>query len=222
MEESTSQEFNEYLKKRGITRKLTISFNSEQNRVVDRRNRTLLNTARCLMMDAGLPASFCAEAVNTANYSPNHSPSRSLNERTPYELWTAKVPDVSYFRVFGTWVFYLGREPRKVKFDSRGRKGIFLGYAEENQGYRIWSPGGRKVVINRVVRFVVENNRHLEDFNDFAPKEQPEERNDYKERNDTGEQNEFEEWNDMEDPSGIQHFVDVLPNPVIKDKDHPG
>ena len=108
--EYSSLEFNEYLKKRGITRRLTVPYNPEQNGTAERKNRILLDTARCLLLDSKLPQSFWAEAVNTANYIRNRLPSKSLNGRTPYELWTGKVPDLSHMRTFGCRVFYLNTQ----------------------------------------------------------------------------------------------------------------
>lgn len=151
--EFVSHEFTDYLKNRGIARRLTIPHNPEQNGVAERKNRTLQEMARRLLMGAGLPPSFWAEAVNTANYIRNRSPSKSLNGLTPYEVWTGEVPDLSHFRVFGCKVVYLDRHPGKGKFDSRGKNGIFLGYSEECKGYRIWSVEDKKVLISRDVKF---------------------------------------------------------------------
>jgi transposase InsO family protein len=158
--EYTGKEFDDYLKKRGITRRLTAPYNPEQNGTAERKNRTLLDMARCLLKESNLPNSFWAEAVNTANHLRNRLPTKSLDGRTPYEVWTDKVPDISHFRVFGARVFYLDREPGRGKFDSRGQEGIFLGYADHSKAYRVWSTKGRKVVISRDVKFVEEIRPH--------------------------------------------------------------
>ena len=82
-------------------------YNLEQNGTAERKNRTFLDAARCLLAKSGLPDTFWAEAVNTANYLRNRSPTASLGGRTPYEAWTGKVPSVSHLRVFGSKGFYL-------------------------------------------------------------------------------------------------------------------
>ena len=125
--EYTGGEFDAYLKSKGITRRLTVPYNTEQNGVAERKNRTLLETARCLLLDARLPDSFWAEAVNTANYVRNRLPTKNLDDKTPFEVWTGKVPNISNFRVFGSKVYYLNREPDNRKFSPRGEEGIFLG-----------------------------------------------------------------------------------------------
>ncbi|KMQ91542.1 retrovirus-related pol polyprotein from transposon tnt 1-94 [Lasius niger] len=60
----------------------------------ERRNRTLMETARCLLIRSGLPPSFWAEAVNTANLIRNRCPTSRLKGRTPYEAWYGKSPNV--------------------------------------------------------------------------------------------------------------------------------
>jgi transposase InsO family protein len=152
--EYTSEQFDNLLKGLGITRRFTIPHNPEQNGIAERKNRTLLDMARCLMLQSGLPPSFWAEAVNTANYIRNRCPSKSLGGRTPYEVWTGKKPNVSHFREFGCHVFRLDRQPNRGKFDSRAKEGVFLGYSEESKGYGVWMPNERKVEITRDVKFL--------------------------------------------------------------------
>ena len=111
-----------------------------QNGVAERRNRTLMEMARCLLIQSGLPPTFWAEAVNTANYIRNRSPTSKLNGRTPYEVWFGKPPDVADFKRFGCEVYVLDRSPGKGKIEPKSRNGIFVGYSLESKGYRIWTP----------------------------------------------------------------------------------
>jgi hypothetical protein len=167
--EYTSEQFDNLLKGLGITRRFTIPHNPEQNGIAERKNRTLLDMARCLMLQSGLPPSFWAEAVNTANYIRNRCPSKSLGGRTPYEVWTGKKPNVSHFREFGCRVFRLDRQPNRGKFDSRAKEGVFLGYSEESKGYRVWMPNERKVEITRDVKFLEGTEKKAEIFTEFVP-----------------------------------------------------
>ena len=63
-----SKEFDTYLHENGIKRQLTTAHTPQQNGVVERRNRTVMEMARCMALGKGLPRSFWAEAVNTAVY----------------------------------------------------------------------------------------------------------------------------------------------------------
>ena len=76
-------------------------------------------------MEAGLFDRYWAEAVNTAAYLRNRLPKRSLNGKTPCEVWTGKIPDASKLRVLGCRVFYLDRDPGKGKLDQRGQEDVF-------------------------------------------------------------------------------------------------
>lgn len=107
-------------------------------------------------MQAKLPNSFWAEAVNTANYIQNRCTTRSLNSGTPYERWTGRKANVNYFRTFGCKVFVSDTTPGKEKFQPRAKEGIFVGYSSESKAYRIWVPAERKIHISRDVKFLDE------------------------------------------------------------------
>lgn len=82
--EFVNQEFNNFLKKNGIERRLTVMHTPEQNGIAERKNRTLVEMARCLMIQSKLTTSFWGEAINTANYIRNRCPTSSLGGKTPY------------------------------------------------------------------------------------------------------------------------------------------
>ena len=71
--EFTSMEFESYLTTEGVRHELTIPNNPEQNGVAERMNRTLVETARSMLVNSNLPCSFCAEALSTATYLRNRS-----------------------------------------------------------------------------------------------------------------------------------------------------
>lgn len=170
--EYITNEFDEFLREKGIRRRLTITYTPEQNGIAERRNRTLVDMTRCLLKQSSLPLTFWAEAISTANYIRNRCPSKSLEGLTAFEKWNGKVPDVSHFRIFGSEVFTLNRLPTKGKFESRSKKGIFIGYSEESKGYRIWIPDERRVDVSRDVKFtgipkkVLNNHEHKDENND--------------------------------------------------------
>ena len=83
--EYCNSEFDAFLKEHGIGRRLATTHTPEQNGVAERRNRTLVEMARCLLIQSRLPPFFWAEAVNTANYIRNRRPSSSMNGKTPFE-----------------------------------------------------------------------------------------------------------------------------------------
>jgi len=152
--EYCNTKFNNFLRESGIQRRLTVTHTPEQNGVAERRNRTLLDMTRCLLIDSGLSQSFWGEAISTANYLRNRCPSRSLKGKTPFEKWNNRVPDVSHLRPFGTEVFTVDRDSTKGKLDPRSKKGILMGYSDQSKGYRIWLTSKRKIDVARDVRFM--------------------------------------------------------------------
>lgn len=152
--EYINESFDIFLRMNGIGRRLSVTHTPEQNGVAERKNRTLLDVARCLLLNSSLPKTFWAEAINTANHIRNRCPTSYLNGGTPYEKWKGQIPNVGHFQIFGSEVQTLIREPNKGKFEPRSRKGIFIGYSETSKGYRVWLPDEKRVDIARDIKFV--------------------------------------------------------------------
>ena len=128
----------------------------EQNGVAKRKNRTLIEMARCMLLQSELSKGFWAEAVATANYIRNRCPTTSLKGKTPFELWCQKLPCFTYFRAFGMKAYILNKNPRKEKLDPKAKCGTFIGYSEEAKAYKVWIPSERKVVVSRDVTVLEE------------------------------------------------------------------
>jgi hypothetical protein len=105
-----------------------------------------------LLKQRGMPAVFWGEAVVTAVYILNRSPTKALNGMTPYETWHGRKPVVSHLRVFDCLAF--GKELGHIgKLDDRSTPGVFIGYAEGSKAYRILDPGTQRVRTMRDVVF---------------------------------------------------------------------
>lgn len=154
--EYCSNEFSEFLRKHGIKRRLMVPHTPQQNGVAERKNRTLVEMARCMMRHAAVPPIFWAEAINTANYIRNRCITKSLNRRVPYTAWTGKKPTLIHLKIFGTKAYALNKVPKREKFDSRSQECMLVGYSTESKAYRLWSPKSRKVIVSRDVKFVDE------------------------------------------------------------------
>ncbi|XP_015167212.1 uncharacterized protein [Solanum tuberosum] len=85
--EYTSEKFNKFCNEAGIEHQLTTPYTPQQNGVVERKNRTLMEMTRCLLHEKGLPKKFWAEAANTAIFLLNRLPTKALQKKTPFEAW---------------------------------------------------------------------------------------------------------------------------------------
>ena len=153
--EYLSKEFESYLKSKGIHHELSAPFSPAQNGVAERINRTLMESARAMLAQAGLPERFWAEAVATAAYLRNRATTRALKEKTtPYEKWYGRKPDLSHLRVFGCMAYaYIPDANRKGKLSKKAEKLRFIGYSLQTKGYRLIDEDTSKVIIRRDVIF---------------------------------------------------------------------
>nr|GEZ55039.1 hypothetical protein [Tanacetum cinerariifolium] len=91
----------DYYEEVGISHETSVARSPQQNGVVERRNRTLIEAARTMLIYAQSPLFLWAEAVATACFTQNHSIIHLRHGKTPYELLHSKLPDLSFFHVFG-------------------------------------------------------------------------------------------------------------------------
>lgn len=147
---------NHILRECGIRNRLTTPYTPQQNGVSERKNRTLIELARCILLESGLPQSFWGESVSTACYLRNGCLTKILNIKTPFEMLTGKRPDVRHLRRFGTKVYFLNSSPNKDKLKPKGVEGIFVGYSTTAKAYRVYDPVEKKIRITRDLRFMDE------------------------------------------------------------------
>jgi transposase InsO family protein len=105
--EFTCNEFNTYCTDNGIRRHLTNLYTPQPNGVAERMNHTLLGMARSMLSFKRLSSTYWAEAIHTAIYLRNRSPTASLDGITPYEAWFGFKPRVKHLRVFGSICYAL-------------------------------------------------------------------------------------------------------------------
>lgn len=151
--EYTSAEFSSYLRDEGIRHEFTIPHTPQQNGVSERLNRTLIECVRAMLADSTLPHRFWAEALSTAVYLRNRSPTKALQGITPFEAWHGTKPDVSSLRIFGCSAYAHVPKTERHKLDSKTRKCVLLGYCEQQKGYRLYDLSRDKVFSSRDVLF---------------------------------------------------------------------
>lgn len=147
--EFTSVEFGLYCANEGVARHLTAPYSPQQNGVVERRNQTVVAMARCMMKAKDMPSAFWGEAVTTAVFILNRSPTKSVRDKTPFEAWHGRAPAVHFFKTFGCVVYVKDVKPHLKKLDDRSKAMVFLGYEPGSKAYRAYDPSTKRVCITR-------------------------------------------------------------------------
>lgn len=132
--ELISKELEDGLRSKSIVHQLSPPHSPESNGKAERLNRTLLDMARTMLLDASnIPNHkvLWAEAVNTANYIRNRLYSSASNDpnKTPYEMVMGSKPNLSHFPTFGSRAFvHIPKAKRKGKFDKRAEQRFCVGF----------------------------------------------------------------------------------------------
>ncbi len=148
--EYINNELSNFFKSKGILHQTTAPYTPEQNGAAERLNRTLIERTRAMLLEYKLDTSLWGEAITTANYIRNVSPSTGI-DKTPSELFTGSKPDVSHLRVFGCVAYVLTPKTKRRKLDAVGERGIMVGYHRGSKAYRVLLDSGTIIVSRHVV-----------------------------------------------------------------------
>ncbi|MCO5580873.1 hypothetical protein L7F22_034745 [Adiantum nelumboides] len=133
--EYMSGAFKDFLGKKGIKHQCTMPYTPQQNGVAERKNKSLMEMARCMLKAKSLPHKLWMEAVACAAHVLNRCPTRALKTITPYESWYDRKPSVSYLRVFGCLAYAHIPQQLRGKLDDKAVKCIFVGYSSGSKGF---------------------------------------------------------------------------------------
>lgn len=151
--EFVSREFDAYCESFGIKRHLTAPYTPQQNGVVERRNRIMMEMARSILKHMHMPNYLWGEAIRHSTYLINCVATRSLKKKTLYEGLRHKKPSIEHLRVFGC-IAYAKVDTKFLKrLDDRARKLVHLGTEPGSKAYRLYDPQTRRVVVSRDVVF---------------------------------------------------------------------
>ena len=104
-------------------------------------NQTMLGMARSMLKAMHVPGRFWGEAVLTAVFILNRSPTRSVEGMTPHEAWYGAKPPVHFFRTFGCVAHVKVAGGHQKKLNDRSTPMVFIGYEPGSKAYRFYNPG---------------------------------------------------------------------------------
>ncbi|GJZ18133.1 retrovirus-related pol polyprotein from transposon TNT 1-94, partial [Tanacetum coccineum] len=142
-----------HYEKLGIMQQFLTARTPQQNRVVERRNRTLVEAARTMLIFSGLPEFLWAEAVATACFTQNRSIIHTRHNKTPYELLRGRNPNVEYFHVFDSLCYLTNDRYDLGKMKPKADIWVFIGYSKTSRGFRIYNRRTKKIMETIHVKF---------------------------------------------------------------------
>src|SRR5438105_7186001 len=162
----------EFLDEEGIKHEFLAPYTPQQNGVVERKNRTLIEAARTMLDEYKTSDQFWTEAANTACHAINQLYLHKILKKTAYELLTGNKPKIHYFRVFGSKCFILNKKSKSSKFAPKVDEGFLLGYLSNAHAYRVFNKTSGCIEIAKDVTFDESNGSQEQIDPSFVEKEE--------------------------------------------------
>ncbi|GJV10303.1 retrovirus-related pol polyprotein from transposon TNT 1-94 [Tanacetum coccineum] len=151
--EFKNQILKDYFDGAGIFHQASSVRTPQQNGVVERRNLTLVEAARTMLIFSCAPLFLWAEAITTACYTQNRSIIHRRFNKTPYELINGRKPDISFLHVFGALCYPKNDRKDIGKLGAKGDICFFIGYSVDSYAYRVYNRRTKKIMETMNVTF---------------------------------------------------------------------
>nr|GFA41026.1 retrovirus-related Pol polyprotein from transposon TNT 1-94 [Tanacetum cinerariifolium]GFA41537.1 retrovirus-related Pol polyprotein from transposon TNT 1-94 [Tanacetum cinerariifolium] len=151
--EFKNQVLKEYFDSVGISHQVYSVQTPQQNRVVERRNRTLVEAAKTMLIFSRAPLFLWAEAIATACFTQNRSIIHHRFKKTPYELINGRKPDISFLYVFRDLCYPKNDREDIGKLGEKGDIGFFIGYSADSCAFRVYNRRTKKIMETMNVTF---------------------------------------------------------------------
>nr|GEZ00837.1 retrovirus-related Pol polyprotein from transposon TNT 1-94 [Tanacetum cinerariifolium]GEZ01016.1 retrovirus-related Pol polyprotein from transposon TNT 1-94 [Tanacetum cinerariifolium] len=148
-----NQVLKEYFDTVGISHQMSSVRTLQQNRVVERRNQTLVEAARTMLIFSRAPLFLWTEAIATACFTQNRSIIHRRFNKTPYELINGRKQDISFLHVFGAPCYSKNDREDIGKLGAKGDIGFSIGYSADSCAYRIFNRRTKKIIKTMNVSF---------------------------------------------------------------------
>ncbi|CAN1245557.1 Retrovirus-related Pol polyprotein from transposon RE1 [Linum grandiflorum] len=152
--EFSSRPLHQFYKEHGILYQMSCPGVSEQNGLVERKHRHVLDLTRALLLESKVPATFWQEAVHTVIYLINRQITPTLNDVSPLYALYSRQPAYDRLRIFGCVCFVLLPPQERTKLTTKTARCVFLGYSDNHKGYMCYDPALRRMRIAYHVLFL--------------------------------------------------------------------
>ncbi|KAK9070135.1 hypothetical protein SSX86_010535 [Deinandra increscens subsp. villosa] len=153
LELGSSHFMTSFFQEHGIVHQTSCVGTPQQNGVVERKHKHLLETCRALLFQSKLPLIFWGDCLLTATYLVNLFPTEVLAHKSPYEVLYGKVPSFTHLRSFGCLCYVSTSKNGRDKLQSRANPAVFLGYPFGTKGYKVYDLVTHKFLISRNLIF---------------------------------------------------------------------
>ena len=150
--EYTSLTFKQNLAQHVITHETSCPYTPQQNGAAERKNIHLMEVTRS--MNTNVPKRFWSDAMISATYLINRTPTKVLNDLSPFEVLNKTKSSLDHMHVFGCLCFVMIPEEQRNKLDAKSSKTMFIGYSPTQKGYKCYNPKSRRVIVSGDVKFV--------------------------------------------------------------------
>nr|GEX61400.1 hypothetical protein [Tanacetum cinerariifolium] len=151
--DETPETLHAYFASEGILHQTFVARTPEQNGVVERQNRTLVEAARTMLNATKVPLFFWAEAIATTCFTQSRSLVIPRHEKTPYHIINERKPSVKFFHIFGSLCYIIRDGENLDKMKEKGDACIFVGYSTQSRAYRVFNKRTRVIVETIHVNF---------------------------------------------------------------------
>lgn len=151
--EFSDQFCTKFMKEHGIVHRTTCSHRPPQNARVERKHRHMLEVARALKLQSGLPNSYWGDCILASACIINRIPSTVLNNVSPYEVLFRKAPDHNELKAFGCLVMATPPGVMTYKLKPRVVPCVFVGYPAAKRGYKLLNLNSMTSMVSRDVQF---------------------------------------------------------------------
>jgi len=128
-------------------------YKHEQNGMAERGIQNISQWAMCQLFGVNMSEGFWPYAVETAIYLINHSPTTTLDSKTPFKAWTGKHPNIKHLHTFGEMGYVHIPPEMHKKWTKKSHPCRFLGYTPRSRNYKLWDPDHCMVVVSPNVDF---------------------------------------------------------------------